>query len=116
MRRAVRDVELAGRRIKEGDQVVVLVGAANRDPANFSEPDALDVTRRGKHLAFGHGAHFCVGAALARLEAEVVIGRIAQEFTRLELVPPRPRRRPSFTGRGYVSLHVAYERATGVSA
>lgn len=110
VRRALRDVELGGRQLEQGDQVVVLVGSVNRDPDHFAEPDEMQVGREGRHLAFGQGVHYCVGAVLARLEAEVVVDRVVREFTRLEIVDPRPRRRPSFTGRGYVSLHVEYER------
>ena len=71
---AARDLDLLGCQIGETDQVVVILGAANRDPAVFADPDRFDPARpRTGHLAFGHGAHFCVGAALARLEAAEVI-------------------------------------------
>jgi cytochrome P450 len=71
---AARDLDLFGCHVRETEQVVVILGAANRDPAVFPEPDSFDPARpRAGHLAFGHGAHFCVGAALARLEAAEVI-------------------------------------------
>lgn len=71
---AADDVELQGSHVPDGDQVVVVLGAANRDPAVFRDPDRFDPAReRAGHLAFGHGAHFCVGAALARLETAEVI-------------------------------------------
>jgi cytochrome P450 len=68
---------LAGQHLTRGDQVAVVIGAANRDPAAFPDPDRLDVARpAAAHLAFGHGAHYCVGAALARAEAAEVLRRL----------------------------------------
>ena len=75
---AADDLELGGCRIAEGEQAVVILGAANRDPSVFSSPEVFDPARaRASHLAFGHGAHFCVGAALARAEAAEVTRRLA---------------------------------------
>jgi cytochrome P450 len=72
-RRATADVTYGGKVIQDGQWVLLMLAAANRDPAHFPDPDRLDVTRPPSwHLAFGHGLHFCIGAALARLEAEVV--------------------------------------------
>lgn len=74
---AADDVELRDCRIRRGDQVVVVLGAANRDPAVFPDPDRFDPARpRAGHLAFGHGAHFCIGAALARTEAAEVVRHV----------------------------------------
>lgn len=74
---AAEDLDLAGNRVRKGQQAVVVIGAANRDPGEFRDPDRFDPTRaRAGHLAFGHGAHFCVGAALARLEAAEVVRHI----------------------------------------
>jgi cytochrome P450 len=71
---AADDMDLHRCRVRRGDQAVLIIGAANRDPAVFPDPDRFDPGRaRAGHLAFGHGAHFCVGAALARLEAAEVI-------------------------------------------
>jgi len=73
------DITLGGTEIQKGQQALVVLGAANRDPARYSDPDRLDLTRDGaSHLAFGNGPHFCVGAGLARLEATETFGRIAQ--------------------------------------
>jgi cytochrome P450 len=69
--------------ISKGEQVLVALGAANRDPAAFTDPDRLDVCRQAQpHLAFGHGAHFCAGAALARVEAQEILRQL------LDLTPP----------------------------
>ena len=74
----VSSTTLAGQHLTRGEPVVVVIGAANRDPAVFPDPDRLDVARPAPpHLAFGHGAHYCVGAALARAEAVEVLRRLA---------------------------------------
>jgi hypothetical protein len=76
-----RDVELGGTVIEEGQTVLVLIGAANRDPAQFDAPDRLDVARTpNRHIGFFFGAHFCLGAALARLEGATVLGTLARRF------------------------------------
>jgi cytochrome P450 len=71
------DVEIAGVRIPRGDTVMIATAIADRDPSHFADPDRLDVTRtQNAHLAFGHGAHYCLGAPLARLEGEIALGTI----------------------------------------
>jgi cytochrome P450 len=71
------DVELAGAHVAAGEMVFVLLGAANRDPARFDQPGRLDVSRApNPHLGFGHGIHFCLGAALAKLEARLALERL----------------------------------------
>jgi pimeloyl-[acyl-carrier protein] synthase len=83
---ALSDTELGGKTIRTGDTVMVIVNAANRDPARFEDPDRFDITRRDTgHLAFASGIHFCVGAALARMEVEVAFRKIAQLDTVFEL-------------------------------
>ena len=80
------DVEIGGVPIPEGERVTVSMLSANRDPAVFPDPDRLDVTRvPGPHLAFAHGAHFCLGAALARLETEVALTTLFTRFPGLRL-------------------------------
>jgi hypothetical protein len=82
---ALAETTLAGRQIAAGEQAIVVLGAANRDPAVFTDPDELEIMRQGPaHLAFGHGAHFCVGAALARAEGAEVLSRIVTGNWRLE--------------------------------
>jgi hypothetical protein len=77
-RYATRDVTLSGSRVRRRDQVTVSITGANRDPAMFADPDRYDPDRAnaGKHLAFAHGPHFCVGAHLARLETELAVAAI----------------------------------------
>jgi cytochrome P450 len=66
---------------------LLFIGAANSDPAQFPEPDRLDISRReNKHVAFGHGIHLCIGAPLARLEAEIAINTILRRFPTLQLL------------------------------
>jgi pimeloyl-[acyl-carrier protein] synthase len=110
---AAEDVELAGVGIPAGSLVLGFLGAANRDPGHFPEPDRLDVTRdEPRHLAFGYGIHYCLGAPLARLEAQVALDALLRRFPELELEDPTPAWRPSSTLRGLVALPVSLgERA-----
>jgi pimeloyl-[acyl-carrier protein] synthase len=85
-RLAKEDLTLGGERIGAGQLVKLWLGAGNRDPARFPEPDRLDFDRSGnRHLSFGHGIHFCVGAALARLEGQVALGTLVARFPGLGL-------------------------------
>jgi cytochrome P450 len=89
-RMAPVDLEFRGRRVRRGEQLVLLLGAANRDPAVFPEPDRLDVTREDvRPLSLGHGIHFCLGAQLARLEGEVAFRTLLAAFSQLRLVHDR---------------------------
>lgn len=79
------DIELGGQVLRRGDVAVLLFAAGNRDPRVFADPDRLDPDRRsGRQLAFGHGAHFCLGAALSMSAGEIVLGRIAQRCIGIE--------------------------------
>jgi cytochrome P450 family 142 subfamily A polypeptide 1 len=85
---AMRDAELRGVKIREGDSVCLLYGSANRDPEVFADPDAFRVDRHpNEHLAFGLGPHFCLGANLARMEIETVIGALLDRLPDLRLAP-----------------------------
>jgi len=88
-RYATADGVLAGAPIRAGDQVTVSIAAANRDPWAFPDPDAFDVRRpnAAQHLAFARGPHFCIGAHLARLEAQVAVDTVLQRLPRLRLDP-----------------------------
>jgi hypothetical protein len=80
------DAEFGGKRIPKDTQVWAMLYAANRDPAHFHDPERFDITRAdNQHLAFGGGTHFCLGAHLARMEAQVAIGSLAQRLRGLEL-------------------------------
>jgi len=102
------DYEIGGVHIPPGQQVVLLLGAANRDPDAFQDPDRLDLGRDGanRHLAFGGGPHFCLGSALARLEAEIAIAALVRRFPAMELAA-EPTRRPTMTIRGFETLPIS---------
>jgi len=91
-RYATVGTRLGGTAIQAGDQVTVSITGANRDPAVFADPDVFDVRRAnaGRHLAFAHGPHFCLGAHLARLEAQVAVGTLLARLPRLRLDPGYP--------------------------
>jgi cytochrome P450 len=84
-RRAATDTVLAGVVMPKGTYVHIGIGAANRDPAQFPEPEALDISRNpNRHLAFATGIHACAGMSLARMEGQVAIGRLVQRFRTIE--------------------------------
>jgi cytochrome P450 len=90
-RRLRVDIELHGRTMKKGDLVVPLIGAANRDPAQFDAPDVLDIRRnQGPHLSFGFGPHVCIGATLTYLEAELAFRAIMERLPGLALAGEAP--------------------------
>jgi len=102
------DLALGGVEIRKGEQALVVLGAANRDPAHHPNPDRLDLKRSGaSHLAFGIGPHFCVGAGLARLEAQEIFVRLAQSPLRPESGSWSPSRDHSHTFRRLRALHIA---------
>ena len=96
-RRCTIDVEMGGKTLRAGDTVRVGLGAANRDPAAFDDPDRFDIARRPRVpiLSFGTGPHFCFGAALARFEAHLAIEAMADRFPEIELVTKHPVRDPA---------------------
>jgi cytochrome P450 len=98
---ATQDCEIGGRRIAKGDSISLSLGAANRDPRVYRKPHEFDIEREDhQHLSFGGGVHMCLGAALARLEVQVAIGRLVQTFPSLRLaaVPPERKRLPILNG------------------
>jgi cytochrome P450 family 142 subfamily A polypeptide 1 len=97
-RTLTRDVELHGEQLRAGEKVLLLYESANFDEAHFDEPDRFDIARTpNDHLAFGFGAHFCLGASLARLEIKAMIGQLLQRLPDLELAGDEPPAR-SITG------------------
>ena len=103
------DFELEGRQIRRGQRVMFLLGAANRDPAQFPYPDRLDVRREpNRHIAFGLGPHFCIGAPLARLEAEVAFSALLRRFPHMRLAADAPEWLPSYQLRLLKSLPVEF--------
>ena len=104
---ALTDAEVAGHSIAKGQHVVCLLAAANHDPAVFDEPGRLDVARaHNPHLSFSAGIHFCLGAALARLEGQIALGSLVRRFPDLALVPDELEWRTTITLRGLTSLPV----------
>jgi len=104
-RTAVTDTEIAGVAVPEGTRVALLMGAANRDPARFADPDRLDLSRdAGGHVTFGLGVHFCLGASLARVELQVALQVLLDRGPELTLVGGQ--RKPAFVLRGWSSLRI----------
>lgn len=86
---ALADVEVGGKQIRRGDVVSVIIGAVNRDPAAFPDPERFDITRHpNRHLAFSAGEHFCLGATLARVEGQLALQALVQGFPSLRLAIP----------------------------
>jgi hypothetical protein len=102
------DFGLAGQRLRRGDPVLLMLGSANRDALEFSNPDRLDIARSpNRHLAFSQGIHFCMGAPLARMEGQIAIRRIFERFPRVHLMEAELTWRPNVFLRGLRSLPVA---------
>jgi len=107
-RHTTEEIEVEGHRIKAGERVTFVLGAANRDPEVFPEPHSFDISRpnASRHFAFGSGGHYCVGAPLARLEAELAFSTLATAFPRLQPVDTKPEWRDGFILRGMKAFHV----------
>jgi cytochrome P450 len=104
---ATTDLEVGGVRLGAGEQAIVVVAAANHDPEVFADPDGLDVGRPdNRHLSFSAGMHYCLGAALARLEGELAFGALLRRFPGLALADPEPHFREHFVLRGLRSLEL----------
>ena len=85
------DAELGGNSIRKGQVVFQMLNAANRDPAHFADPDRFDILRQNsRHIAFGHGIHFCVGALLARTEGHIAINSVMRRLPRIRLATDTP--------------------------
>ncbi len=105
------DVEIAGVPLARGSRVALVLGAANRDPRKFPDPDRFDITREDTgHISFGGGIHFCIGAPLARMELETTLNELVATEPELVVLPGAVRR-PTFQFRGYERLEVALHSA-----
>jgi len=90
-RRTTTEVELSGVRIPADQMILPWLGAANRDPRQFADPDVFDVTRSpNPHLGFGQGAHFCIGSNLAKMQGRVALNRLMDRFPKLSIDPDVP--------------------------
>jgi len=106
---ATRDVEFAGAALRAGQMVLPFLSSANRDPRQFADPDRLDLARApNRHLAFGWGIHFCLGAPLARLEAALAFRSLLERVPSLALADPDPRWRPWLFFRALEELRVRW--------
>jgi cytochrome P450 len=107
LRTALEPADLLGEPLARGDRIVVLQGAANRDPARFDDPDELDLRRHDNTpLSFGWGIHHCIGSPLARMEGEIAFNALLARFPSIELTDDEAHWRPSFTLRGLLDLPV----------
>src|SRR5207237_5309925 len=90
-RGTTREVELGGHTIPRGALVLAMIGSANRDPGHFPDPERFDIARDpNPHIAFGHGIHFCLGAALSRLEARIALADLLERLPGLRLASAEP--------------------------
>ena len=107
-RGALEDCEVNGSPVRRGENIVLLIGSANRDPAVFDDPDRLDVGRdQANHMSFGRGIHHCLGAPLARLEGRIAFEVLLERFSSIRLLTERPAYRGGVVLRGLESLPVA---------
>jgi cytochrome P450 len=107
VRKARADMVFGGKTIKAGQLVVFLLGAADRDPAQFPEPDTFDITRTpNRHVAFGFGAHFCLGAVLARMEMEIAFRALVRRLPNVKLTDETLAWKPTMGIRALVKLPV----------
>jgi cytochrome P450 len=105
---ALEDVEMGGRTIKQGDRVFAMIHAANRDPRRFADPHRFDIHRgENRHIVFGYGIHFCLGAPLARMEGAIGLTALVRKLRDIELLDPDPPWHDSLVLRGVSRLPIA---------
>src|ERR1700680_540078 len=113
-RLAPDDIELGGKKIQKRQAVIAVMGAANRDPERFPDPDRLDIRRKdNRHVAFGFGAHFCFGAPLARIEGQIAFATILRRLQNLQLKPGPITWRENLGLRGLIALPVSFVGSNG---
>jgi cytochrome P450 len=102
------DYEVGGTVIRRGESAVLLLASANRDAAEFEEPDRLDLARQNnRHLAFGYGIHYCLGAPLARVEGQIALTTLTRRFPRMSLITDPPSYKENIVLRGLAALPVS---------
>jgi len=111
MGRANREeMEIGGKMLPPGSRIIAVLGSANRDPEQFSDAEQLDIGRKNnRHIAFGFGPHFCIGAQLARVEAQIAFRTILSRFPKLQMSRQQLQWRPDLALRGLVSLKVTVD-------
>lgn len=113
-RMAVEEVEYHGRTVRKGDRVFMVMGACNRDPRQFPEPDRFDITRReNRHLSLGYGIHFCLGAALGRLEGQIALAAMVERLPELHVDEAKLQWIDNLTIRGVTSLPLRWTGEKG---
>ncbi|WP_334770806.1 cytochrome P450 [Nostoc sp.] len=109
VRIAIENLEIGNQTIQAGEEVVLCLGAANRDSAQFPDPDRLNINRcENNHLAFGDGIHYCLGAALARAQAQIAINTLLQQFSEFKLASDKLEWRKNVVLRGLTALPVSF--------
>lgn len=113
-RRTTQEVTIRGIPIPQNSSIFLLIGAANRDPEKFPDPEKLDINRPPvRSLGFGYGIHFCIGAALARMESQVAFETILKRLPDLEMAIETPEFRPNYSLRGLKALPVEFRQVSG---
>jgi cytochrome P450 len=111
-RHPTESIEIGGKRIETGQEVIIVLGAANHDPAQFSQPDQLDLSRpESRHMAFGLGIHFCLGAPLARLEGEIAFNTLLRRLSDVQLATEEVEQVPSTVFRGLMELPISFAQS-----
>jgi cytochrome P450 len=115
MRTPVRETQMSGQTILPGQLILAMIGSANRDANQFERAEEFDITRDpNPHIAFGHGVHFCLGAALARMEARIGLGDLLERLDGLELISDEPwEPRQALNVLGPAHLPLRFRRRTG---
>ena len=110
-RTTTKDVDIGGHGVREGEKILMFLGAANRDPRRWADPDCYDITRKTSgHVGFGSGIHMCVGQLVARLEGEAMLAALARKVATIEITGP-VKRRYNNTLRGLESLPLTLKAA-----
>ena len=103
-RYVTHDVEYHGETVPAGNALVMILGSANRDERHYDDPDRFDIHRRFAHLSFGYGTHYCLGAALARMEGRIALEEVLDRWPAREVDLDTARRAPTSTAHGWASM------------